>query len=81
MECKEPIKLFISPRTGKVLPWQYLLPGIIEKKANQLQSMQGFGMQRTPQKFLSPRNIKSVAKALHVTDYCQKANQPQLPLQ
>ena len=46
MKGKEPIKLFKSPRNRrKVLPWQYLLPWNC-RKTSQLQSVQGFGMQK-----------------------------------
>ena len=51
-------------------------------KANRLNSMQGFGMQRNHKMILSSRNIKkTVVMAILVTCYCQKANQAQFPLQ
>ena len=63
MECKEPIKLFISSRNKKgVLPWQQVC-----RKTSQLSSMHGFGMQRTH------KNIYTQVKAR----FCQKISQLQ----
>ena len=46
MECKEPIKLFISSRNKKSVAIATLV-AMYCQKTSRLQSVQGFGMQRT----------------------------------
>ena len=63
LECKEHPERLLSPRNKKVLPCQHLLPGV--PKTNQLQSVQGYGKQRTHKIFIfiSPRNRKQAISA------------------
>ena len=61
MECKEPTKyLYMGPRNRrKVLPWQYLLPGIVKKlvSSNLCRFMEG---KESIILFISPRNRRKV---------------------
>ena len=92
-----PRKIFKPKKHKKVLPWQYLLPGVAEKlissnlcrgmeskepikiftspkksvarcyrKTNPLQSVQGYGKQRTHKIFISPRSRKKVLPWQHL---------------
>ena len=54
--------IFISPRNRrKVLPWQYLLPGIVEKLVSS-NLCRGLECKEPTKRCLNPRNMKSVAK-------------------
>ena len=76
MEFKEAIKICISSRTRKSVVMATLVARY-HSKANQHESMQDFGMQRTLKRFLGPRNMKRVAIRTLVARCCRKTNQLQ----
>ena len=59
MESKEPIKIFASQKKEKGVAMATLVARCC-RKANHLQSVQGYGKQRTHKIFISPRNREKV---------------------
>ena len=79
MECKEPTKIFIygSKKQKKSVAMATLVARYC-RKTNLLQSVQGYGMQRTHKIiYKSKKQKKSVAMANLVARYCRKSNQLQ----
>ena len=71
MESKESIKTFLSPRNRiKVLPWQHLLPSIVEKLISS-NPCRGLECKELRERLLSPRNMK---KCCLVARCCLKTN-------
>ena len=66
-ESKEPIKIFTSPRNEKKCCHGNTCCQVCQK-TNPLQSVQGYGKQRTHKIFISPRNRK---KCCHGNTFCQ----------
>ena len=74
MESKEPIKIFVSSRNKKSVAMATFVERC-RQKANQLQSVQGYGNQRTHTNIHeSKKQKKSVAVAILVARYCQESN-------
>ena len=65
MECKEPIKLFISPRNRKKSVGLATLVTRYFRGTNQLQSMQGYGIQRIHKKIFKLKKHKKVLPNTH----------------
>ena len=73
MESKEPIKHLQVQETKKSVAMATLVASY-RYKTNQLQSMQGFGMLRTPQKILKPKKHEKVLPRQHLLpDIAKKA--------
>ena len=68
MESKEPIKMFTSPRNKQKKCCRGNTCCQVCQKTNPLQSVQGYGKQRTHKILISPRNRK---KCCHGNTCCQ----------
>ena len=75
MKNKEPIKIFVSQKKKKVLPWQHLLPGIAEKLISR-SLCRGMENKEPIKIFTSSRNQKSVGMATLVARFAEKLIRP-----